>query len=214
MQKEIKLYEFEQRSPEWYKIREAKITASPIINILGKLTTQKCLDAIDNLALKLAIESKIGCIENDFVSFDMQRGIDLEPSALNKLADILSLEFIEVSKVGFAEYNEHVGASPDGLCSNNHCIEIKCPTIDKVFKMTLKDEIEDKYIAQMQMQMMCTDTDYCYFFAYAVHMGNEYYFKKIIQRDEAMIDLIKERCELVIAKKLDYIQRLNKNIIL
>lgn len=210
MQKQIKLYDFEQRSPEWYKIREGKITASPIINILGKLTTQKCLDAIDNLALKLAIESKIGCIENDFVSFDMQRGIDLEPSALNKLADILSLEFVDVSKVGFAEYNEHIGASPDGLCSNNSTIEIKCPTIDKVFKMALKDEIDEKYIAQMQMQMLCTDTDSCYFFAYAVHMGNEYFYKKNIQRDEVLISLIKERCELVIEKKNQYLEQLSK----
>ena len=29
---------FEQRSAEWYKIREQKITASPIHNILGSET--------------------------------------------------------------------------------------------------------------------------------------------------------------------------------
>jgi len=94
MQPQIKIYDFDQRSPEWYKIREGKVTGTSVVNILGKADVQKTKDAIDNLAMKLAIEVVFGMIESDYVDFDMQRGIDLEPSAIGLLADILSEDFI------------------------------------------------------------------------------------------------------------------------
>ena len=87
---------FEQRSPEWYQIREGKITASPILNILGKESLETTKNAIENLAMVLAIESVYGMVESDYVSFDMQRGIDLEPFAFNRLESILNESYIDL----------------------------------------------------------------------------------------------------------------------
>lgn len=205
---EIKIYSFEQRSPEWYQIREGKITASPILNILGTITHATTKKAIDNLAMKLAIESVYGMIESDFVSFDMQRGIDLEPSAFRFASDLLGAKFIDCSEIGFAMYNEHIGASPDGLCSDNSVLELKCPNIENFFKLQIKEEIDQKHYAQMQHQMLCTNTDKAYYMAYCCHKGQEFHYMETVPRDEEMIEIIKERCEMVIELKLSYIDKL------
>ena len=205
MQQEIKIYTYEQRSPEWYKVREGKITASDITSILGTIGNAKTLQAIDNKALELAIESVHGMIEDNYINFDMQRGIDNEPSAFDCLFDYLSLQFVNLSKIGFVELNEHIGASPDALASNNYNGEIKCPSPKNYFKFIAKGEIPQKYYDQMQHQMYCTNTDGTYFVNYCVHMNKEYVDIRIVPRDEKRIELIKDRCELVIKKKLEYI---------
>jgi putative phage-type endonuclease len=206
---DYKLYYFEQRSPEWYKIREGKITASHIVNILGLITLAKTKDAIDNLAMKLAIESVYGMIEDNFVNFEMQRGIDNEPLAFDKLSEYLASDFIELNKIGFAEYNKHIGASPDGKASNNYNVETKCPNVGNYFKYVLTGEIDPKHYAQMQHQMMCTNTDATYYVNYCIHNAKEYCTIKVVNRDEKMIELIKTRCDLVIDSKLKYIDILN-----
>lgn len=205
MQQQIKIYDFEQRSPEWYQIREGKITASGIINILGKDTLATTKGAIDNLAIKLATEQVFGMIENDFVSFDMQRGIDMEPSAIGLLADILATEFIDISKVGFIEHSEHIGCSPDGLASNNFTAESKCPNPENFFKLCITREIDRKHYAQVQHQIFCKDAAGGYYINYCVHRGKEYHILDVIERDEPMQALIKSRCEDVIEKKLRHI---------
>lgn len=208
MPQEIKIYTYEQRSPEWYQVREGKITASPISNILGSLGHAKTKEAIENLAMKLAIESVHGMIEDNYVNFDMQRGIDNEPSAFSKLEDYLAGEFISINKIGFVEYSAHIGASPDGICDNNFNVEIKCPTPENYFKHILRGNIPPKYYAQMQHQMLCSNTDATYFVNYCVHRAKEYAKIEVVNRDNKMIDLILERCELVIKSKLEYIEKL------
>ena len=199
---------FDQRSAEWYQIREQKITASPIHNILGSETLKTTKDAIENYAMQLAIEAVHGMVESDYVSFDMQRGIDLEPFAFKHLSGILLESFIELEKVSFIEYNEHIGASPDGYVIGKAIAEIKCPTPDKVFKMQLTDRIEPKYLSQMQHQMFCSETAKGYFFAFCIHRGRPHYYLREIERDEATINLIKQRSAIVIEKKLNYIEKL------
>lgn len=203
------VYNFEQRTPEWYDVRKGKITASPILNILGSIGTAKCQTAIDNLAIKLAVETVHGIMENDFVSFDMQRGIELEPYAFEKIKSILGLSFIEVEKIGFIEKDEHIGCSPDGYVIDRAVIEIKCPNEENFFKLCLKDEIDPKHIAQMQHQMYCSNTDLAYYFAYCIHNSKEYYYMREVKRNDDTIKLIQERCEMVTEKKLDYITKLN-----
>lgn len=205
MQQEIKIYTYEQRSPEWYKVREGKITASPISNILGSISNAKTKDAIQNLAMKLAIESVHGMIEDNYINYDMQRGIDNEPSAFSILEDNLGREFVNVNKIGFVELSEHIGASPDGIADNNRNVEIKCPSPENYFKYILRGVIPDKYYAQMQHQMMCSNTEATYFVNYCIHRAKEYANIEVVQRDDVMIELIKSRCEMVIEEKLKYI---------
>jgi putative phage-type endonuclease len=210
------IHKFEQRSQQWYDVRLGKITSTSISNVLGDINLKKTKQAIENLAINLAIEEMHKVCENDFVTTDMQRGIDHEPMAYTLVESYLSEQFIELEKIGFIEYSKHIGCSPDAKASNNYNVEIKCPSVKKFFKLTLTKEIDNDYYAQMQHQMMCGSFDATYFVNYLIYNGQEYSLIMVVDRDEKQIDLIKERCEIVIEKKLKYIETLksNGNIIL
>ena len=157
------------------------------------------------------MEQLYGEMEESFISYDMQRGIDLEPLAFAKFKEIKELEFIEVLNCGFFEYENEAGASPDGLVGNDAILEIKCPRSNTFFKLVATNEIDSKYYAQMQMQMLATNRNRAHFFNYLVHEGTEYYHEIIVERDESMIEKIKERLKEAIEIKIEYINKLNNN---
>ena len=198
----------EQRSEDWKKERYGKFTASEAYKLLG---IKALGETGKSYAIDKAIEELFGEMEENFVSLDMQRGTETEPLAFAKFKELKGLEFLEVSNCNFFEFNKHSGASPDGLVSDNSVLEIKCPKSTAFFKLVATNEIDPKYFAQMQMQMLCTGSDRAYFFNYLIHEGTEYYHEIIVERDEAMIEKIKERLEQAIEIKNEYINLINKN---
>lgn len=198
----------EQRSEGWKKERYGKFSASEIYKLLGITAlggTGK------SYAIEKAIEELFGEMEENYISYDMQQGIDTEPLAFAKFKELKELEFLEVSNCSFFKFNDHAGASPDGLVSNNSVLEIKCPKSTTFFKLVATNEIDSKYYSQMQMQMLCTGSDRAYFFNYLIHEGTEYYHEIIVERDEDMIEKIKERLNQAIEIKTEYINLINKN---
>ncbi len=203
----------EQRSNEWFSMREGRFTASDISRLLGKEGLKMTNQSIDTFAFEKAVEVVFGRDEEEIISFDMQRGVELEPLAFAKFKSIKELEFIDVQECVFFPFGEHAGASPDGLVGKDAILEIKCPRRNKFFNIVANgiDVVDAKYIAQMNMQINCTNSKRAHFFNYFLENGIEYWHEIIIERDEAMIDLIKERIILATEIKLDYINKLNKN---
>ena len=181
----MKIYNFEQRTEDWYNIRKGKMTASNAETIIanGK--------GLETYIYNLMAEYYSSAEKENYINADMQRGIDLEPEAR------LEFEFytdLDVQEVGFIEYNEFIGVSPDGLIGDDGLIEIKCPNDSIYFKLLLNDNIMPEYIAQMQMQMYVTDRQYCYFVSYNPNFEKSLYIKKIT-RDEEMIEKLKKGLE-------------------
>lgn len=202
-----------QRSEDWFKIREGRFTASNISRLLGKESLARTKQSIDTYAFEKALESIYGREEETYISEDMQRGINQEPLAFELFKQIKSYEFIDVSEVGFYPFGEHAGASPDGLLSDNSNLEIKCPRRNKFFKIVANgiSEVDKGYIAQMQMQMLCTETEKSHFLNYYIEDGLEYWHEIVIPRDEEMINLIKERIIMATEIKLNYIEKIKNN---
>lgn len=198
----------EQRTNEWKSQRYGKFSASEIVKLLG---ARGLGETGKTYAIEKAIEELYGEFEEPFISYDMQNGIDTEPLAFAKFKDLKGLEFLEVETCGFFEYNKHAGASPDGLVSDNAVLEIKCPKSTTFFKLVATNEIDPKYYAQMQMQMLCTGRDKAYFFNYLIHEGTEYYHEIVVERDEAMIEKILERLKEAITIKEEYIKLIKTN---
>lgn len=198
----------QQRSLEWHEQRLGKFTASEIHKLMG---VKALGDTGKGYAIEKAIEHLYGDFEEPFISFDMQTGIETEPLAFAKFQELKGLEFLQVSNCGFFNYGENAGASPDGLVSDNAILEIKCPKSTTFFKLVATNEIDSKYYAQMQMQMLATDAIKGYFFNYLIHEGKEYWHEIIVERDEVICDRIKERINEAIEIKNDYINKLNKN---
>lgn len=202
-----------QRTNEWFKIREGRFTASKISRLLGKESLAKTKQSIDTYAFEKAIETLYGREEEGYISEDMQRGINQEPLAFNIFKELKSYEFIDVNETGFHVFGKHAGASPDGLTSNNSNLEIKCPRRNKFFKIVANGiiEVDKTYFAQMQMQMLCTKTEQSYFLNYYLENNIQHWHEIIIERDEVMIDLIKERVIMATEIKLEYIEKIKKN---
>ena len=193
----MKIYNFEQRTEDWYNIRKGKMTASnaEIIIANGK--------GLETYIYNLMAEYYSSAEKENYINADMQRGIDLEPEAR------LEFEFytdLDVQEVGFIEYNEFIGVSPDGLVGDDGLIEIKCPNDSIYFKLLLSNNIKPEYIAQMQMQMYVTDRQYCYFVSYNPNFEKSLYIKKIT-RDEEMIDKLKKGLE----RGTELIKEIKKN---
>ena len=181
----MKIYNFEQRTEDWYNIRKGKMTASNAETIIanGK--------GLETYIYNLMAEYYSSAEKENYINADMQRGIDLEPEAKIEFQFYTGLD---IKEVGCVELNEYILASPDGLIGDDGLIEIKCPNDSIYFKLLLNDNIKPEYIAQMQMQMYVTDRLYCYFVSYNPNFEQSLYIKRI-NRDEEMIEKLKKGLE-------------------
>lgn len=206
----------EQRSDEWFEMRRGRFTAYDIVRLLGKEGLKTTTQSIDTYAFEKAVEIVFGLDEEEdtFVSKDMLRGIELEPLAFEKFKYLKALEFINVEKCVFFPYGDNAGASPDGLVGEDAILEIKCPKRNKFLRYVANgaEEIDSKYYAQMQMQMLCTNSNKCHFLNYIIHNGNEYWNEIIVNRDEEIIELLKQRIKFATKIKDEYVEKLVKNI--
>lgn len=203
--------ENKQRSENWYNERLGRFTASEIHKLLGV----KGLGLTgETYCFEKACEMVFGIDEEEnFVSSDMQRGINLEPIAFRKFQELKELEFMEVKESYFFPFGDSAGASPDGLINNDGVLEIKCPRSKKFFRLVSDGEkaIDSEYYAQMQMQMLCSNSDTAYFFNYIIFKGVEMWHEIIVKRDDVMIEKIKER--IIEATKIrdEFVQYLTIN---
>lgn len=180
----------EQRSSEWFNARLGRFTASGIHKLMGVKGLGETGRAY---CFEKSVELVFGQQEESATTFDMQRGIDLEPLAFRKFKEIKQEDFIEVKETTFFPYGNIGGASPDGLVGTDAVLEIKCPRPNKFFNIVANGEIEKEYLFQMQMQMLCTNSAQCHFFNYIIFNGTEMWHDITVERDDLIIELIKDR---------------------
>lgn len=148
-----------QGSDEWHAIRKGKMTASHAQEIGNN---GKGLDTyIYEVMAGQYSSGEVGFYTNKH----MERGVELEGAA----RAMYELENdCTVQQVGFIEYNEYVGCSPDGLIGEDAGVEIKCHADVAHFKMILGgvDEIESKYRWQIQMNLLITGRKKWFYVAY------------------------------------------------
>lgn len=200
--------EIEQRSEEWRKGRHGKFTASEVHKLMG---IKGLGETGKSYAIEKAIEELYGDMEENLISYDMQKGIELEPLAFAKFKELKDLDFIEVLNCSFFKIDEHSGTSPDGIVGENDVLEIKCPKSNTFFKLVADGEVDKKYFYQMQMQMMSTGGKQAHFFNYLIHDGEEFYHEIIVPRCEKTIELMRERIKEAVIIKLEYITKINNN---
>lgn len=190
-----KFYNMEQGTDEWFAVRDKKMTASHA-QAIGN-----CGKGLDSYIYELMAKHYSSAERANYTNADMERGNELEPDARTAY----EFEMREIVKeVGFVEYNEYVGASPDGLIGNDGLVEIKCKSDTNHLKQMLAGEkgIESKYIWQMQMQMLVTGRQYCDFVSFNPHfeksllvyrvLGDENKFEKLLEGFEKGEEMIKQ----------------------
>ena len=151
--KELKLPD--QRSEEWYKIRESILTASSLADAIGEghfctkeeLLLQKC-----------------GGLRGEVPFEIVEWGVMYEPVATTFYEKLNNLTVLEFGLVPHPEF-KIFGASPDGICDVDsppdyigRMLEIKCPP-----KRKFTDEVPRHYWMQMQGQLESCDLEECDF---------------------------------------------------
>ena len=109
----------EQRSPEWYKARIGRITASRVGGILGNSPYQT-RDSVMRDMVREAHGAESEFSDNIAVAY----GRNNEAGAVFEFE--LETE-LSVEAIGFVALDDWCGISPDGFTSDGGGLEIKCP---------------------------------------------------------------------------------------
>jgi len=148
----MKIYNIIQGSPEWFNMRVGKVTAShaQAIGNNGK--------GLDTYLLEVVSEMFSSAQKDQYSNEHTERGNELEPLARSMYE---LQENVEVEEIGFAEYNDFVGCSPDGLVGDDGMIEIKCPDDKTYFNLLMNENIDSSYIWQCQMNLLILEKKWC-----------------------------------------------------
>lgn len=139
----------EQRSPDWFAARIGRVTGSRASAVWSKTAKgartadwQKYMDAL--LAETLTMLSD----DDVYVTRDMQRGIDLEPTARAAVAKAIGAD---IRETGFLAHNNmRIGSSLDGDIDDFRAVvEMKCPKTTTHIGYLEADELPDTYMGQL-----------------------------------------------------------------
>lgn len=152
------LVDCEQRTDAWYQARAGRLTASAAKDMLATIKSGEAAARRD-LRARLATERLVGQPIDDggFVSVEMQRGIELEPTAREAYERLTGNQVIQV---GFLAHNELMaGASPDGVVGDlDLVVEIKAPKLATHIRYVLGDGgIPTEHLAQCKHLAWLTD---------------------------------------------------------
>lgn len=151
----------EQRSPEWHLARKGRVTGSNVGAILGLSPFMTRGDV-----MRMMVRDYHGYPKEFAGNPATEWGVANEAGAL---IDYSMDTGAEVRKASFVEYEDWLGASPDGYVGNDGLVEIKCPYGQRSANPPIFKTVDEQphYYAQMQIQMLCTGSNWCDFYQWA-----------------------------------------------
>lgn len=180
-----------QGTPEWLQDRAGKATGSRAAAITSFLKDGKESAARRDYRIELALERLTGqATEHDFVTKDMQRGIEQEPYARMAFENMTGL-FVSESGFVFLE-DIMAGCSVDGFIRDRKRFgiwESKSPKSFTHINYIKAGVLPSEYRAQVIHNMWITGAEFCDFFSYDSRMPEPLQcFHVRIERDQKEID--------------------------
>lgn len=204
---ELIIVDCEQGTPEWKKARAGRVTASRMADLLAKgkgISRQKYLGQI------IAERDSGEPSEMSFKSASMEWGTQQEEDA----ATLYEWEYeTRLTKVGFVIHPaiELSGCSPDRLCGDEGIVQIKCPDTHTHIETFMTDEIDSRYLKQMQWEMACTHSKWCDFVSFDPRVKQERrLFVKRIRRDPAAIVAMQAEVQAFLREVDETIKQLDR----
>ena len=199
----MKIYDFPQGSPEWFKIRCGMPTASnfdKLITSKGEPSKQR-----QKYLYKVAGEYVTGISEETYQNAAMLRGVEMEQEARNFYEMINN---VSVQQVGFCvgESAIEYGCSPDGFVGDKGMIEIKCPSLAIHVGYLLDDKIPTDYIQQIQGELLATGREWNDFISY--YPGIKSLIIRV-QRDEEFIKALRVELKIFCVELRDIIKKIS-----
>ena len=188
------IYEMEQGTPDWLKMRAGNITASSAHKLLTR--TGKRSSQIEGYAARLAAEVRTGKLIEEidevpaYQSHWMQRGHELEAINLHEFGEETYYGKLK-THIGFIQMDEYdIGFSPDGLTDGDIPVDAKCLSIEKHLKMLWSADAGD-YYQQMQMQMYVLGAEISFLSFFHPNIEPSFFCLEIA-RDEEYIKKLEE----------------------
>lgn len=160
------ILETEQRSADWFEARLGKVTGSKAGAVWNKtakgLRTSEWKKYQDQL-----LAETLTALPNDdvFVSYEMQRGIDLEPMARRAAAKRLG---VEIRETGFLMSRQlRAGSSLDGDINDfSAIVEIKVPRTTTHLQYIEDKGLPDTYMGQLLHNLYISKADSLFFVSF------------------------------------------------
>jgi putative phage-type endonuclease len=200
-----------QGTDEWFAARRGKVTASRVADVMAR-TKSGFAASRSNYKAELVLEILTNTTAVGFVSEAMKWGTEQEPNARALYASTI---FDPVVEVGFVDHPDILGAgcSPDGLVGDDGIVEIKCPNTATFLEIFLTDNIPQKWLTQIQMQLDCTGRKWCDFVCYDPRMpeGGQIYVQRV-ERDEMFISTMREMIQTFIKELNEEVEQVKTKI--
>lgn len=137
----MKYLEIEQGSQEWRDLKVKKVGGARF----GQATSSR----ENNLVCEMVGEALDGCIsQDDYISEDMQFGIDNEEPAIDLYEQKTGLKF-DRGGVIMSDFSDIHMASPDGITQDRKIVvEVKCTQLNHVHLKRFVSGIDSKYLPQ------------------------------------------------------------------
>jgi hypothetical protein len=179
---DLRIYDCEQNSPEWFEARRGIPTASEFATVLAKgrgggesVTRRKYL-------LTLAGQILTGEIVQAWEgNHHTERGHAMEDEARTLYA---FQRDEEPELVGFMRRGR-AGASPDSTVGKDGLVEIKSKMPHLQLEVLEQDRLPPEHVAQVQGQLWVSGREWCDFVSYWPKLP---LFVKRVERDEAYIE--------------------------
>lgn len=184
----------EQGTQEWRDERSGNVTASRISDVMAKPRSKGQSESTTraNYRAQLVCELLSGkATQDEFLSFDMKRGIELEPTArieyeLKRSVDVETVGFVKHPKIARA------GASPDGLIGRDGLVQFKCPKSATHLDYLMAGVVPTEYRPQMYFEMAVTGRQWSDFVSFDPRLEGHELFIARLKRDEVEIAEIEQ----------------------
>jgi predicted phage-related endonuclease len=192
----------DQNSEEWDALRLGKFTASTFSDLfMGKETK-----GYQNAIIKVAYERVTGESEENYSNKWMQRGHEKEPFAVENYE---LFTFNTCESVGFFEYDEFTGASPDRkIVGVNGGCEFKCPSFQVYNEYLTTDKLPKSYFWQLHGQLLCTGWDFIDYMPYSHPNLKQILIR--VERDEPTLERLKTQLNESIQEVKTLIERIRQ----
>lgn len=188
----IEVFDCEQNSDEWYRLRAGIPTASCFDKVLAKGKGNAPSLVRAQYLRQLAGEIITGEPGENFQSAAMLRGHAMEAEGRDYYALMREAEPV---LVGFVK-NGDVGCSPDALLSDNGLLEVKTKRADVLIEVLLRKDFPPEHKAQCQGALWVCERDWldlcCYWpnMPTCIHRAyrDEHYIRTLVGEVERFCD--------------------------
>ncbi|NWA63024.1 YqaJ viral recombinase family protein [Pantoea sp. B9002] len=176
----------EQGGEDWMRLRLGVITASEVSNVISKPRSGTAWSDMKKSYFHTLIAEVCTGVSPEVNAKALAWGKQHEMDA-RTLFEFTSGVQVTEAPIIYRDDSLRTACSPDGLCSNDFGLELKCPFTSRdfvKFRLGGFDAIKSAYMAQVQYSMWVTGKDAWFFANYDPRMKREGIHHVVVERDE------------------------------